>query len=252
MQKSGTSAIAALIASSCGLTSSIDFVQERRRPLFDRVYLHQASMRRFIWRNKPEFAREVIKEPNLTILYPQLAERFPRARFIFVVRDPRDNIRSILDWLGWDGKASEISAHQLERLPKVKQRIVSVDWMGLGRPDEHYLAALTKKWMYCADQYLANQESMELIRYEDFLEDKVNSITDLALRVGLDPRKSVAHLVDREFQPPGSRSKVTLSEIFTRENLDLIEDLSRKYLECFDYPLRPRLTRLHDAAGSIA
>jgi hypothetical protein len=236
MQKSGTSAIAALLAAATGLTCSIDFIQEQRRPLFDRVYLHQAPFERLIRRNKPEFSQGVVKEPNLTILYPQLARRFPRAQFIFVVRDPRDNIRSILDWLGWPGDVLTIAPQEWNRLSKVKQRIVSVDWMGLGESDESHIAALTRKWTYCADQYLDSRDSMQLIRYEDFLLDKVGAIHDLASRVGLEPSRPIEHIVDKAFQPPGRRD-VKLEEIFGRESLRTIETMSRKYLDEFRYPL---------------
>ena len=39
----------------------------------------------------------VLREPHLTMLFPELAELLPAARFICVVRDPRDVIASMIE-----------------------------------------------------------------------------------------------------------------------------------------------------------
>ncbi len=39
----------------------------------------------------------VLREPHLTMLFPELAELLPRAKFICVIRDPRDVIASMIE-----------------------------------------------------------------------------------------------------------------------------------------------------------
>jgi hypothetical protein len=55
------------------------------------------SFERYVRMNRWEFSHAVVKEPNLTLLCPQLAEAFPGSPVIFIMRDPREHIRSLLN-----------------------------------------------------------------------------------------------------------------------------------------------------------
>jgi hypothetical protein len=44
----------------------------------------------------PQASHLVLKEPHLTMLFPELGELLPKARFLCVVRDPRDAIASMV------------------------------------------------------------------------------------------------------------------------------------------------------------
>ena len=57
----------------------------------------------FINKNKVEFSSEIIKEPHLSIFYDELKIEYPNSKFVMVIRNPFDNIRSILDRLNVEG-----------------------------------------------------------------------------------------------------------------------------------------------------
>ncbi|MBN1239849.1 MAG: hypothetical protein JXB36_15210, partial [Gammaproteobacteria bacterium] len=97
MQKAGTSAVAHLLGERTASTTTVDFFDEVYDPVYPRLVRGEISTREYVLRNRLDFSRDIIKEPNLTLLYRQLLEHFPAARFVFVVRDPRDNIRSLLN-----------------------------------------------------------------------------------------------------------------------------------------------------------
>jgi hypothetical protein len=98
-QKSGTTAIAALFARLSGQTVTLDLFREVWWPTYQGIPSGDVSFDAFVARNRWGFSRDIVKEPNLTLFPDALAERFPEARTIFVVRDPRDNIRSLLNRL---------------------------------------------------------------------------------------------------------------------------------------------------------
>ena len=57
----------------------------------------------FINKNKVEFSSEIIKEPHLSIFYDELKIEYPNSKFVMIIRNPFDNIRSILDRLNVEG-----------------------------------------------------------------------------------------------------------------------------------------------------
>ena len=111
-QKSGTSAVAALLAELTGSSAAIDLFEETRNPVIDRVVRGEMSLERYLRRNRLDFSRLIVKEASLTFLYPQLAARFPGARFVFVVREPLANLKSVLDRLGLPGDLERLPAEQ--------------------------------------------------------------------------------------------------------------------------------------------
>ncbi|RME38856.1 MAG: hypothetical protein D6788_06610, partial [Planctomycetota bacterium] len=102
-QKSGTTVIAALLAESAGCAVTLDIFFRFRRPVLARLLTGRDSLDRFIRRHPYWFSHPIIKEPSLTFFHDDLRRLFPSARFVFIVRDPRDNIRSILNRLRLPG-----------------------------------------------------------------------------------------------------------------------------------------------------
>jgi hypothetical protein len=219
-QKSGTSAIAALLARLTGRSVTIDLRNEDRRPTYAGLAAGQISFERFLRRNRLDFSREIVKEPNLTFFYPQLAERFPAARFVMVVRDPRSNSKSILDRLGLPGDLAELPAARVASLRRGWQLAFDRSWLGL--PAGNYVDLLAARWNRCADVYLEQPTSFHLVRYEDFRAAKLETLEGLAGELGLACEHDIQPLLDRPFQPPGDRT-TSVESFFGADNLERIE-----------------------------
>lgn len=216
-QKSGTSAIAHLLANMCGLTKTIDI-----QPLMGAAgHAIMAGERRFadVVRQHPEcFATGLIKEPMLTFFADQVLDAFPEARAVMVVRDPRDNIRSLLNRRGLPGNLDELS----DELRASLGERVTIDPRVWGGAGENYVGVLAHRWNRAADAYLQHAARLELVRYEEFMADKQGSLERLARRLGLEPVHDVSALLDVDFQPRGARGAVW-REFFGARNLARIE-----------------------------
>jgi hypothetical protein len=228
-QKSGTTAIAALLASAGGLTRTLDLagfsVEEQ-----DQLHDGSLGMRAFVRRHPYPFSSQLVKEPALTFLFDSLIEIFPCRRAVFIVRDPRDNIRSILDRTGLPGDLS--TTPSLDDLPAGWRRIVDNRWLGL--ESEHYIESLAERWNLAMDIYHRHAGRLLLVRYEDFLADKRGCIEALAHRADLRVVHDVSEEVDLPYQPPGDASASWLDG-FGRRNLERIERICGERMHRFGY-----------------
>lgn len=231
-QKSGTSAIAALLARSCGLSVSLDMLQEIQRPTFHRVVAGEISFDDYVRRNRWEFSHAVVKEPNLTLLYEPLAARFPGAPMVFVLRDPRDNLRSLLNSLAIPGDLPVLEDRHRARTNPGWDLVLDNGY--LGTFGEHYIDQLAGRWVYCANVYRTHQSRIELCRYEDFQADKLAELARLAEAVGYPVVADVTAQLDVAFQPIGDR-QVAWDAFFGRENLARIERICGETMEALGY-----------------
>jgi hypothetical protein len=230
-QKSGTTAIAALLAQMVDLPVSLDLKKEIRNPTIDHVRRGDMTFEQFIHRNRLDFSRDIIKEPNLTIFYDELAARFPDSKFVMVIRDPRENLRSILQRLDLRGDLDALSKEQMNGLPTAWRLVIDGNWLGLD--GDTYIDMLAARWNHTTDLYLRHSERTTLVRFEDFLEDKVGVIRQLAGSVGLTEHCDITSRVDTPFQPPGDRN-VKWSDFFG-SNLSRIEKICAEHMKRFDY-----------------
>jgi hypothetical protein len=171
------------------------------------------------------FSRDVIKDPDLTLLYDALSDRFPAAQFVMIIRDPRDNIRSILDRLGLPGRPEQHTHDGYEELPEGWKRVLNGNRLDMD--ESTYIDRLAERWRIMARVYLENKGNLELIRYEDFLSDKVAAIDDLAHRLGLPRKASIEDQVDQQFQPRGKRRNMDWLSVYGERNLERIEKRCR-------------------------
>ena len=77
-QKSGTSAVAALLAELTGSSAAIDLFEETRSPVIDRVVRGEMSLERYLRRNRLDFSRQIVKEASLTLPLPAARRALPR------------------------------------------------------------------------------------------------------------------------------------------------------------------------------
>lgn len=230
--KSGTTVIAALLAEYGALSVTLDFWPRLRRPsTLAAVHDGRLSFDRFVHRFRADFSRDVIKDPHLTFLYPQLAERFPEARYVMVVRDPRENIRSILNRLGLPGDRDDLGPGDYRRMRPLWEAILKAPWLDV---DGNYIQRLAGRWSLGAGVYRRHVDRMQLIRYEDFLTDKEAAIEELADRLGVPRAGSIADRLDTRYQPQGDRD-VDWLDFFGRKNLGIIESVCEREARALGY-----------------
>jgi hypothetical protein len=235
-QKSGTTAIAALLGAMTGRSVTLDLKKEMTNPVIDRIRTGELSMAEFVRTNKLDFSREIVKEPSLSPFYEELAALFPRSRFLMVIRDPRDNIRSILNRLKMPGDPTRSGhGHEL-RVSRAWELVLDGRWLGLMGDD--YIDMLAQRWNYVADLYLEHADRIILTQYERFMTDKVGEIGRLARALGLDERYDIADKVDIQFQPAGDRS-VRWSSFFGPDILARIDRLCGDRMRRFGYAPSP-------------
>jgi hypothetical protein len=196
-------------------------------------------------RHRAYFAPEIIKDPNFAFSYPELRRRFPDAPRVFIVRDPRQNIRSILNRLGLPGHLDELGDEHNELLARKDGWHAIVEGRGLAITEGNYISRLAQRWSAGVRCYSQQRASVEMVRYEDFLADKPGCIADLAGRVGLPIVADIRKDQDRQYQPRGNRS-VSLDAFFGEKNLDLIESICAPEMALVGY------TRQQPFASSAA
>jgi hypothetical protein len=203
--KTGTTVIAALLAEYGGLSATLDLWPRLRRPdTLAAVHDGRMSFDRFVRRFAAEFARDLVKDPHLTFLYPQLVQRFPDARYVMVMRDPRDTIRSILNRVGVPGDRDDLGPDDYHAMRPLWEATIRSPWLDLGAGN--YVELLAGRWAEAARIYLEHRSEMHLIRYEDFTADKMGAIEDLARRLGVPQAGRIEDRLDTRFQPPGDRN----------------------------------------------
>ena len=233
-QKSGTSAIAGLLGKATGLSAAID-IPGILEPVQQELHSGALPFGQFIKHNRYEFSRRIIKEPSLTLLVKHIDEHFDAPRFVFVVRDPRQNIRSILNRLGLPGDQDEFDEELLSQTVtnwNSWKSVVDGRWLGI--PHRDYVGALAARWNLMFDVFDANRHRFVLARYEDFLVDKSKFIQDLACDLDLVPRHSIVDVQDMQFQPRGDRLIAPL-DFFGSANLSRIETICSRQMKLLGY-----------------
>ena len=102
----------------------------------------------------------------------------------------------------------------------------------------NYIERLSRRWSLMARMYLDNQERMRLVRYEDFLGDKMGVIVGLAGELGLKPVNDITGRVSFQFQPAGDRN-VDLEDFFG-DNLGAVERVCHVEMASLGYPAASR------------
>jgi len=230
-QKSGTSIIASLLAEATGKSLTLDF-----RPTYhfgkEIMNISQGKMdfQSFLLKHKKEFSKEIVKEPNLMIFYDLLKDTFHIKKSLFIVRDPRDNIRSILNRLSLSGNRKDISS--FSNLSKLWQIIV-----GNNEEEptgENYIIKLSERWNRFTNIYFRNKEDFILLKYEDFRDDKVYSIKSIIEQFELKYSNDISLKVDKQIQHKGDNS-VSYLNFFGKENLQIINKICEDGMKLLQY-----------------
>lgn len=237
--KSGTSVISMLLGKSIGETVQNDLFHfiEGRKKFREKLYQRELSFRDFIRANPYYFSASIVKDPNLTFFYEDIVKNWPESKLIFIVRDPRDNIRSLLSFLKIPGDRQEIDCSSYLSKLKLHKGNGWKETLEGNQPKvlgSNYIEKLANIWNLAADTYLNNRDNIVLIRFEDFEKDKVGAIVNLARKVGREPKYDINDYKDIQYQPRGKR-EVSWIDFFGSENLQKIETICGDRMSLLDY-----------------
>ncbi|GGC72827.1 sulfotransferase family protein [Marinobacter halophilus] len=234
MPKSGTTAIASLLAEAAGVEVCSDpFHQLDSKGVCFRDALFSGALSlESLWRqHRSVFSGTVVKDPNFPLFLGELKQLLPDAHIVFIVREPRDNIRSILSRLNIPGNPTD-GKLLLTSVKGTWGRVLNGTSPEM--PGSDYLEKLAWRWRISAERYLESQERIHLIRYEDFRKDKKVQIDKMAGELGFSDLKDISSLVDIQFQPKGTRP-ASLEDYFGKENLKRINAIVGPVAKRFGY-----------------
>lgn len=236
MQKSGTTAIAKLLGLAVDQNVCSDPFHKLYEMNFssrDDLFAGRLSLGAF-WRiHRRILSGPIVKDADFASFLPQIRSLFQAAQFVYIVRDPRDTIRSILNRLGLQGNAERT-------LPG----ILWGNWQNLlsGRspeiPGENYVDILAWRWRVSAEAYFGFREHCILVRYEDFKKDKAAEIFRLARKLGYSRLSNIDEFVDVQYQPKGD-SAIKWRDFFGKVRLESVEQIVLPHLGKFGYELIP-------------
>ena len=233
-QKSGTTVIASLLGKLSNTNTSIDlFYSGFRYKNFLKWKKGEISTKKFINLNKLDFSSDIIKEPHLTVFYNSLKEFYPESKFVFIVRNPIDNIRSILDRLNIKGNKSTLNNNDKKNIFHAWKLVFDNAW--IGGKNNNYIENLASRWNLLFNIYKKNSDNIILIKYEDFIENKLGCIQELSKKLELDEINEIKHLVNKQFQSKGKNKDQDTLSFFGGENHNIILKICGKNMSKLGY-----------------
>jgi hypothetical protein len=234
-QKNGTTAVGALVAAAMNADYSNDPLYRAdwgQGNLAHSLLTTPGGLRGAVRARATLFCSSVVKDPDLSFLIGEVREVFADAGLVFVVRDPRQTVRSLADRL-------ELTSEDLGR-----ESVLREDWtenwkliVGGVAPavkGATVVERLARRWKLAYMHYSTYSDEVHLIRYEDFKKDKQATIHQLVETLGEKVRSDISGKVDRPFQAPGVAS-VDLAARIGPSNLSMIEDLCAREMEELGY-----------------
>ncbi|HSM95843.1 MAG TPA: hypothetical protein VLT91_07360 [Rhizomicrobium sp.] len=198
-QKSGTSAVAGLLAAATGLSLITDFAGAQE-PFIGDLIAGRTSIDAYIARNAWAFSAALVKEPGLSFVAPALLDRFAQSRSVFLLRDPYQNIRSILERVDLRGDREHIVPGK-RRINRTWRSILA--GRDLGLPPAPYVEILATRWLRAVQIAEQLGGRTKILRYEEFNAGKRETINELASSLGLPVVSDISGQVDHQFQPRG-------------------------------------------------
>ena len=236
-QKSGTTAIAQLLGKGIGKSVSIDpfYRTPNKQTQLPSVYSNKKMLGVYIAKNGYLFSEGIIKDPEFSFFYPELKILYPHSKFVFIIRNPFDNIKSIFDRLKIPGDIKEFDENFFPEVTK------TWDWHTILNGElthikgKNIVETLALRWVYSTHVYLDNQQHFVLVKYEDFRKNKIESISNLSINLGEIVRNDISDVMNKQFQPKGKSAFVEAKDFFSKENFETIGricgDLNRTIYE---------------------
>jgi hypothetical protein len=224
--KSGTTVIAATLAHATGNSIVLD-IPPIWNPTQLEIHNSIQNYNRFIDKNRYYFSKDIIKEPVLTFEYEVLKSIFPKAKFVLIIRNPFENIRSILNRLQIPGNISGLEHTQVDfntRFWKSWETVLTADWMG--HKNDNFIGSMAYRWNWIIDMYHTYIDDITLVKYEDFKADSEEFINKLCAELEVEVVHDFKKISKTQFQPKGKR--VQIEEFFNKENYALIDSITKR------------------------
>lgn len=194
------------------------------------LYDQQMSFYEFVQRKKSLFSSDIIKDPNFTFFYKELVNIFPNAKFVYIVRNPFDNIRSILNRLNIEGNLNQKSEIYQTKLASLKKELPTWARVLEGNyppvSGTNYIENLSLRWNLGVDTYLKNLDNMFLVQYEDFMKNKMGYIHNLCDKLNLPVVSDISNKLNKQYQPKG-KFNLDLYTFFGEDNIKVTIDLQK-------------------------
>lgn len=224
-QKSGTTVIAALIAEMSGFSLTNDIHRSHKdSQSYRAAHFCSKEQQNLIDKYSYEISKDIVKEPELSFFYRSLKNKYINAQFIYISRSPKYIIRSILSRLGAQKSSSEIYSDTFKK--NLKRAPLWQDIIGYSSGNniiEHLAHRIEK----LDSLYLNNEVNLHLLKYENFITDKTNSLSLLLNDLNIKKINDASHLLNKQFQPKSISIKP--DEYFTKAELELIDKICVSY-----------------------
>ncbi len=233
-QKSGTSAIAHLLADYGALSKTVDIPPLWGYNGLD-VMRGDLNFDQIVHDYPYFFSKDLLKEPMMTFFPEQVVARFPTAKYVFVARDPRANIRSLLDSRHLPGDRKTLREEDRQHLSPARTLLDGEAWQ---IPADNYIELLAKRWVRAIQGLRSLRSSTSkclLIKYEDFVEEKYQCVRRAASALNISERSDISEKLDVAFQPRGSHRGENWEAFFGQENLSLITTICGDEMDQLGY-----------------
>lgn len=224
LQKAGTSAIAGLLAhmNECSVTLDTAYLWA---PYSDQIKKGEVSIETHVTKYSYPFSKDIIKEPGATFYIDLIESFFTLKQYVFILRNPFSNIRSILNRLGLPGNRQSIKFFDVH--PNWRSKFPN--------RGKDYIRDLANLWMEAnsQDKYMFNERCI-LVKYEDFMKDKEGFIRELSSQLDLPIKQSITSVMDKSFQPRGN-TNINLKNFFGPQNTDIIYNICGERMEELGY-----------------
>ena len=153
---------------------------------------------------------------------------------MFIVRDPRTNIKSLLNRLLIPGDLDALSLDNTW-IPNATWRSI-LEGRYLESGYTHYIDVLAHRWNAAVLVYLRHVNWYFLLRYEDFLQNKVETVNSLASSLGRQVIQDITPNVHVRYRYHASDYKRTSTcAFFGERNLSRINAICSEYMKLLRY-----------------
>ena len=236
-QKTGTTAIASLLAHSANMSFSSDPIYEMSpsNSEFLQVFFDKTDeFNRIANKNSKLFFQQVVKDLDYILSFDKVFKLYPSAKFVFIIREPHQIIRSIFNRLSIDG-TTELSNISTDKL---YQPTANWDYIINGEPTSNDNMSIVERLASRIEEttlsYLKNKNNLKLIKYEDFKANKSEYIKKTLKEMDLPCLRDISTVENYQFQPKGDH-KVLIEEFFGKKNYDLITQICSTTISRFGY-----------------